>query len=68
MDPNVSEIPWHHSLTFASKHDHDKLTFAYYESNGDVQTLPPVRRAINMVVQSLLDQGHEGIFFGKSII
>ena len=38
-----------------------KMSFAYFEDNGDVRPLPSVRRAMNTTIKALKAQGHQGL-------
>ncbi|KAF2680837.1 amidase [Lentithecium fluviatile CBS 122367] len=58
-DPMVHEIPWREEQEQGVREG--KLCFGVLRSDGIVNPMPPIRRAVDMVVKALLDQGHEVI-------
>ena len=63
-DPMVNEIPWRDEeekeiLDLIKSTDNGKLAFGVLENDGIVTPLPPVRRAIDMVVKTLEKLGHK---------
>jgi len=58
-DPMVHEIPWREEQE--GEFEGQKLCFGVMRSDGIVNPLPPVRRAIELVVKALQDQGHKVI-------
>ncbi|KAF2472463.1 amidase [Lindgomyces ingoldianus] len=69
-DPLVHELPWRYEqekeilelidpVSDASKAR--KLSFGVFRTDGIVNPVPPVRRAIGIVVKALTDLGHEVI-------
>lgn len=63
-DPLVHDIPWreeqYQSVASAAK-DKGRLTFAVLRHDGACQPVPPVSRAVDMVVKSLEQRGHQVI-------
>ncbi|KAH8816971.1 amidase signature domain-containing protein [Xylogone sp. PMI_703] len=53
-DPLVHELPWREEME-----KFDKLTFGVIYDDGHVRPTPPVRRAVNMVVEAMLRLGHD---------
>nr|POF04478.1 acetamidase [Quercus suber] len=64
-DPLVHEIPWrddaHAAILDPVRRLQSPLTFAVMKYDGACTVHPPVRRAIDMVVQTLENLGHEVI-------
>jgi amidase len=58
-DPLVHEIPWREEQEREIKEG--KLCFGVLRTDGIVNPLPPVRRAVDVVVKALQDQGHKVI-------
>jgi amidase len=56
-DPMVHEIPWRGDSEVQS--EGEKLCFAVMASDGIVNPMPPVRRAVDTVVKALQEQGHK---------
>ncbi|KAF2667159.1 acetamidase [Microthyrium microscopicum] len=56
-DPAVVEMPWREELAKLSTDQ--KLTFGLYSSDGDVNPLPPVKRAMEKMKALILEMGHE---------
>ncbi|KAH4340693.1 amidase [Parastagonospora nodorum] len=71
VDPMVHEIPWRYTEENSiNENIHDgrgmvkkggKLCFGVMKSDGVVQPTPPVRRAVDILVQKLEAAGHEVI-------
>jgi amidase len=57
-DPLVHEIPWRTDQETSIK-SAKKLCFGVLRSDGVVNPMPPVRRAIEIVVKALRSAGHE---------
>lgn len=58
-DPMVHEIPWRNSKETEPKGK--KLSFGVIRSDGHVNPMPPVRRAVDTLIQKLQNVGHEVI-------
>ena len=61
-DPSVVRKAWNQAEYELSEHggNEAKLCFAVMLDNGVTRPHPPVRRAVNMVVQALREAGHAG--------
>lgn len=62
-DPLVHEIPWRadHETEILEKAQSGKLCFGVHRTDGVVNPMPPVSRAIEEVVAALKSAGHEVI-------
>jgi amidase len=65
-DPMVNELPWREEqereiLEMADSTEKSKLCFGVLRTDGIVNPQPPVRRAIDIVIKALEDQGHKVI-------
>lgn len=65
-DVNVFELPWRpekyemiRRRSCAPDKSNGKLVFALVSTDGDVQTHPPVSRALRLTKQALLNRGYE---------
>ncbi|KAL1673882.1 amidase signature domain-containing protein [Schizophyllum commune] len=60
VDPKVVEMPWREELYQLKRIGgrETKLCIAYYDSDEVVRPHPPVRRAIQMIVDALRKAGH----------
>jgi amidase len=60
-DPAVVEIPWRQELATSLPRDGSRLTFGLYKTTGEVTPLPPVQRALALVVNLIRQMGHDVI-------
>lgn len=69
-DPLVHEMPWRYELereileltgAIGDAGKAGKLSFGFFRTDGIITPMPPVRRAVDMVVKALQDLGHETI-------
>ncbi|KAL8733922.1 MAG: hypothetical protein Q9181_003397 [Wetmoreana brouardii] len=58
-DPLVHELPWREDKAMIPQNQ--KLSFAVLRHDGGVSLHPPVKRAVETVVNTLKDQGHKVI-------
>ncbi|KAL5118657.1 hypothetical protein ACEQ8H_003508 [Pleosporales sp. CAS-2024a] len=71
VDPLVHEMPWRYTEENSiNENIHDgrgveksggKLCFGLYKSDGHVQPMPPIRRAVDILVKALESAGHQVI-------
>jgi amidase len=60
-DPAVIELPWREERATMPPTDASKLTFGIYPTDGVVNPLPPVKRAMEMVKTLIHKLGHDTI-------
>lgn len=60
-DPAVVQLPWRDDLSNLLPDNGGKLTFGIYATDGVVNPLPPIKRAMETVKSLIHSLGHETI-------